>query len=102
MRESYTRAEARLTPERLEAINMGRGAIHDEASALLRERLRSKLEIDQDTVRRLFTLISLLVNRKFSIEAQHVRNHPSDESLLCPYGLMMSATAGGSCTSPRD
>ncbi|APO70420.1 hypothetical protein IE4872_PC00403 (plasmid) [Rhizobium gallicum] len=61
--ESYIDAQLRLTPERLEAIDMGRRAIHDEASALLRERFKSRVEIDQDTARRLFTLISLLVAR---------------------------------------
>ncbi|WP_085035749.1 UPF0262 family protein [Ensifer aridi] len=59
--ESFANAEARLTPDRLEAIDMGRRAIHDEASALLIQRLESKIGIDQATARRLFTLIHLLV-----------------------------------------
>ncbi|TCN20367.1 UPF0262 family protein [Sinorhizobium americanum] len=62
--ESFANAEARLSPERLEAIDMGRRAIHDEASALLRERLKSKVEIDQETARRLFTLIHLLFSQE--------------------------------------
>ncbi|AUX78940.1 UPF0262 family protein [Sinorhizobium fredii] len=33
------------------AIDMGRRAIHNEASALLRERLKSKVEIDRETAR---------------------------------------------------
>lgn len=61
--ESYAGSEGRLTPEKLEGIDMGRRAIHNEAAALLRERLKSKVEIDQDTARRLFTLIFLLVTR---------------------------------------
>lgn len=60
--ESFANSAARLPPDRLEAIDMGRRAIHDEAAALLRERLKSKVEIDQDTARRLFTLLSLLVS----------------------------------------
>lgn len=42
---------------------MGRRAIHNQASALLRERLKSKVEIDEETARRLFTLIHLLVSQ---------------------------------------
>ncbi|THK33895.1 UPF0262 family protein [Ensifer sp. MPMI2T] len=61
--ESFTSGAARLPPDRLEAIDMGRRAIHNEASALLRERLKSKVEIDEETARRLFTLIHLLVSQ---------------------------------------
>ncbi|MFA1676044.1 UPF0262 family protein [Rhizobium mongolense] len=61
--ESFAAAAARLTPDRLEAIDMGPRAIHDEGSELLRERLKSKVEIDQQTGRRLFTLIHLLVSQ---------------------------------------
>nr|WP_305809675.1 UPF0262 family protein [Ensifer sp. BR816] len=35
--ESYAGAESRLTPDRLEAFDMGRRSIHDEASALLKQ-----------------------------------------------------------------
>ncbi|TJW00094.1 MAG: UPF0262 family protein [Mesorhizobium sp.] len=62
--DSYADAKARLSPERLEAIDMGRRAIHYEAADLLRERLRSKIIIDQETARHLFTLLSLLLTRK--------------------------------------
>ncbi|PDT33064.1 MULTISPECIES: UPF0262 family protein [Sinorhizobium] len=61
--ESFANGAARLPPDRLEAIDMGRRVIHNEASALLRERLKSKVEIDQETARRLFTLIHLLVSQ---------------------------------------
>jgi uncharacterized protein (UPF0262 family) len=60
---SYADAKARLSPDRIEAIDMGRRAIHNEAATLLRERLKSKVSIDQETARRLFTLISLLASR---------------------------------------
>ncbi|MDX0500454.1 UPF0262 family protein [Sinorhizobium medicae] len=55
--ESYYDAICRPGPERLEAIDMGRRGIHNEAAELLRERLSSKVCIDKDTARRLFTLI---------------------------------------------
>ena len=45
---------------RVEAIDVGRRALHDEGSALLKERLAGKVAIDHDTARRLFTLICVL------------------------------------------
>jgi uncharacterized protein (UPF0262 family) len=45
---------------RIEAIDMGRRALHNEGSELLQERLAEKLEIDFDTARRLFTLLCSL------------------------------------------
>ncbi|MBX4937060.1 MULTISPECIES: UPF0262 family protein [Rhizobium] len=51
---------------KFEAIDMGRRAIHDEASELLKERLASKIAIDVDTARRLFTLIYVLLMRNTS------------------------------------
>ncbi|MCW0002276.1 UPF0262 family protein [Pararhizobium sp. YC-54] len=59
--DSYADAMARSGPQRLEAIDMGRRAIHNEASELLRERLRSRINIDLETARRLFTLLHILV-----------------------------------------
>ncbi|WP_245486643.1 UPF0262 family protein [Mesorhizobium sp. M7A.F.Ca.MR.176.00.0.0] len=59
----YADAKAPPSLDKLEAIDMGRRAVHNEAAALLLERLRSKLVMDQETARRLFTLISLLVTR---------------------------------------
>ncbi|WEX91593.1 UPF0262 family protein (plasmid) [Sinorhizobium garamanticum] len=61
--ESYYDAMGRPGPERLEAIDMGRRGIHNEAADLLRERLSTKVEIDKDTARRLFTLIYALLAR---------------------------------------
>ena len=45
---------------RIEAIDMGRRGLHDDGSHLLCERLKGKIEVDFDTARRLFTLISAL------------------------------------------
>ena len=39
---------------------MGRRGLHNEGSALLQQRLAGKVETDQDTARRLFTLICAL------------------------------------------
>ncbi|WP_018099392.1 UPF0262 family protein [Sinorhizobium meliloti] len=58
--ETYHDTVRRFGTERLEAIDMGRRAIHNEAAELLRERLAAKIGLDTDTARRLFTLISLL------------------------------------------
>ncbi len=43
-----------------EAIDMGRRALHNEGSEVLRERLDGKVALDFDTARRLFTLICVL------------------------------------------
>ncbi|MFA1677394.1 UPF0262 family protein [Rhizobium mongolense] len=61
--ESYYDAMCRPGPERLEAIDMGRRGIHNEAAELLRERLAARVSIDKDTARRLFTLIYALLAR---------------------------------------
>jgi uncharacterized protein (UPF0262 family) len=58
--DSYYAALRTATPQRIEAIDMGRRALHDEASALLRERLNGKVAVDMDTARRLFTLLCAL------------------------------------------
>ncbi len=58
--ESYYEAIRSAGSERIEAIDMGRRGIHDEAAAIVRERLAGKVEIDFDTARRLFTLIAAL------------------------------------------
>jgi uncharacterized protein (UPF0262 family) len=58
--DSYYAALRTATPARIEAIDMGRRAIHDEASALLRERLSGTVAVDMDTARRLFTLLCAL------------------------------------------
>jgi len=58
--DSYYAAIRTATPERIEAIDMGRRSLHDEGSVLLMERLKRKVTIDFDTARRLFTLICVL------------------------------------------
>ncbi len=58
--ESYYDAIRRLSPSRIEAIDMGRRALHDEGSRLLMERLDGEVEMDFATARRLFTLVCVL------------------------------------------
>ena len=58
--ESYYQAIRNSTPAQIEALDMGRRGLHNEASELLRTRLAGKIETDQDTARRLFTLICAL------------------------------------------
>jgi len=58
--DSYYQAIRTATPDKIEAIDMGRRGIHDEGSRILMERLKSKVEMDFDTARRLFTLICVL------------------------------------------
>ncbi len=58
--ESYYDAIRNATPARIEALDMGRRGLHNEGSELLKARLEGKIEIDQDTARRLFTLVCAL------------------------------------------
>jgi uncharacterized protein (UPF0262 family) len=58
--DSYYQAIRAATPERIEALDMGRRSLHDEGSVLLMERLKRKVTVDFDTARRLFTLICVL------------------------------------------
>ena len=58
--DSYYQAIRTATPDKIEAIDMGRRGIHDEGSRILMERLKDKVTVDMDTARRLFTLICVL------------------------------------------
>jgi len=58
--DSYYKAIRTATPSQIEAIDMGRRGLHDEGSRVLMERLKDKIEVDFDTARRLFTLLSVL------------------------------------------
>jgi uncharacterized protein (UPF0262 family) len=60
MCESYFAAIRTSSPSQIEAIDMGRRGLHNEGSELLMERLKNKIEMDFDTARRLFTLITVL------------------------------------------
>jgi uncharacterized protein (UPF0262 family) len=58
--DSYYAAIRTATPDRIEALDMGRRALHDEGSQIVMERLKRKVDLDFDTARRLFTLIAVL------------------------------------------
>lgn len=57
IRDSYYEAIKTSSPFQIEAVDMARRGIHNEAAELLRTRLDNKLEMDLNTARRLFTLI---------------------------------------------
>ena len=58
--ESYYEAVKNLPPGQIETIDMARRGIHDEGARILLERLDGKAIINNDTSRRLFTLICVL------------------------------------------
>jgi len=57
VRESYYEAIKSGSPHQIEAVDMGRRGLHNDAAELLRTRLSNKLEMDMGTARRLFTLL---------------------------------------------
>lgn len=58
--ESYYNAIRRASPSQIEAIDMGRRGLHNEGAEMLRERLAERVAIDDNTARRLFTLVCVL------------------------------------------
>jgi uncharacterized protein (UPF0262 family) len=58
--DTYFKAIRNASPSRIEAIDMGRRALHNEGSELLRERLAERVAVDLNTARRLFTLLCVL------------------------------------------
>ena len=58
--DSYYEAIRSAPPAKIQAIDEGRRALHDDGSRLLMERLAGKIAVDFDTARRLFTLIAAL------------------------------------------
>ena len=61
--ESYFEAIRTATPDRIETIDQARRALHNESAELLKQRLADQVNVDDDTARRLFTLISVLQMR---------------------------------------
>jgi uncharacterized protein (UPF0262 family) len=57
---SYYNAVREASPSQIEAIDMGRRALHNEGGEKLRERLADHVEVDLNTARRLFTLLCVL------------------------------------------
>ena len=58
--DSYYDAIKRLSPSQIEAIDIGRRALHDEGADKLQQALAAHVELDRDTARRLFTLLCVL------------------------------------------
>lgn len=58
--DSYYAAIRTATPDKIEALDMGRRGLHNEGSQTLMERLSGKIDVDFDTARRLFTLVCVL------------------------------------------
>ncbi len=58
--DSYHNAIRTAPPAQIEAIDMGRRGLHNEAGELLQEALREKIAVDLETARRLFTLVCAL------------------------------------------
>src|SRR5690606_33130107 len=61
--ESYYEALRGSSPSQIESVDMGRRGLHNEGAALLKARLEGKVEVDQETARRLFTLVCALYRR---------------------------------------
>ncbi|GGE08158.1 UPF0262 protein [Polymorphobacter glacialis] len=58
--DSYYQAIRQASPQQIETIDMARRAIHNDAAEVLQDRLATKVTVDFDTARRLFTLICVL------------------------------------------
>ena len=58
--ESYYAAVRNATSSQIEALDMGRRGLHNEGAGLLKQRLQGKIAVDDETARRLFTLICAL------------------------------------------
>jgi uncharacterized protein (UPF0262 family) len=58
--EQYFEALGTADPYKVEAIDMGRRAIHNEGAELLHSMMAERVEMDFPTARRLFTLMCVL------------------------------------------
>lgn len=58
--DSYHDAIRNASPSRIEAIDMGRRGIHNEAAEVLQMALADRFAVDTETARRLFTLVCAL------------------------------------------
>ena len=58
--ETYYSAIRTASPRQIEAIDRERTKLHNEGADLMAQRLTEKVDIDQGTARRLFTLVSTL------------------------------------------
>lgn len=58
--ESYHGAIRNAAPSQIEAIDMGRRALHNDAAEVLMQALEQTIVLDLETARRLFTLVCAL------------------------------------------
>lgn len=58
--ESYFGAIKDAPASRIEALDMGRRGLHNDGAELLRDNLKGKIDLDEETARRLFTLVCVL------------------------------------------
>ena len=58
--DNYVEAIKTAPLKKIEAIDIGRRSIHDEGALTLLEIFKEKVELDMDTARRLFTLVSII------------------------------------------
>lgn len=58
--DSYHNAIRNASPSQIEAIDMGRRGLHNEAAEALQEALQERFALDLETARRLFTLVCAL------------------------------------------
>lgn len=76
--DSYFRAVRSGNPQGIEAIDMARRGLHNEAAELLIECLDGKAKVDFDTARRLFTLICVLhIKQSTTVVDSHGATPPS-------------------------
>ncbi len=90
--ESYYAAIRTATAEQIEAIDMGRRGVHNEAAEIVIERLKGKVEVDFATARRLFHLAYGVVldgARRMSA------GHPSSVLFACSLNAVRSPMAEG-------
>lgn len=58
--DSYHNAIRTASPSQIEAIDMGRRGLHNEAAEVLQDALDDRFGVDLETARRLFTLVCAL------------------------------------------
>ena len=58
--DNYVEAIKTAPLKKIEAIDIGRRTIHDEGAGILIEAFKEKVELDMDTARRMFTLVSII------------------------------------------
>src|SRR5262245_42480251 len=58
--DTYHEAIRNASPSRIEAIDMGRRGLHNEAGEVLQMALAERFTVDLETARRLFTLVCAL------------------------------------------